>query len=286
MKLIATLEQMRDLPALVNAGCDEVLIAVKGMSHTALHAFTIQEMTYINEGAKQFGIAVSVLVNRMFHEDDIEEIEVFFSSVRKDDITSVYYGDQAVLDTATRMGWTDKLVYAPDTLLTSSEDIRTYLSFGIQSAMISPLLSTKELTKLTNEVPSCVMQIHGRTVLARSYRKLVSAWKDAYHKDIPDGKLTISEEKRDGRMPIYEDECGTLVYSDEVLASFTDFMKFPLAKVLVSSVNAGRMEHIEAVHAYKRIMNGEDGNAVYEEYRQKFPEHKLGRGYYDNETVK
>ena len=89
-------------------------------------------------------------------------------------------------------------------------------------------------------------------------------------------------------MPVYEDEEGTCIYSDEVLMACAEMQEIHTEHSLIYFVDGvflERMAHIDGVHAVKEAMDGKDGTEVENAYREKYPSLQLGKGYSYAKTI-
>ncbi len=287
-KLIATLESVKDFPALVNAGVDEILVAIEGYSFSALKSITLEQLDSLDGFAQTMHKDVSLIVNRFFHETDLENLHVLKKYVDTHNIHALYFGDLAIAKTF--QDSQVKKIYMPDTLVTSQNDVNFWISMNI-GTVISPLLTIEETLEIANQSEGSIAIVHGRTNLSRSYRPLLSAWKQEYNSSVDvenNYDLYVVEEKRDGKMPIYEDENGTLIYSDYVLDSFDemeDLLKTNLSGIMVNGLYQDRNTYLNAIHAYRRILDGENAQVVRKEYEE-MTGTSISSGYYHEKTVR
>lgn len=288
--LMTVLQDVRDLPALINAGADTFLAAPEGYSFTALRKMGMDELTYAARMAEGFGKRISVLANRLFHEEDIAQMEEFCRILQDLPLDYVVFQDPGFCRTAMKYGLQDRLIYMPDTLVTSRADVRFWKDLHVIPA-VSPLLTLTETTVLAAE-GGVMITVHGRTLLSRSGRPLLSAWKEVFDAESEVRKKTgifLQEEKRDGKMPVWEDECGTLIYHDEILTSFHEMPEIGLGNGNIwfaDGVFLERKALMDAVHGYRRILDGGSADEEEKNYCRKYGSLPLGKGYYYEKTVR
>lgn len=288
--LMTVLQDMRDLPALINAGADSFLMAAEGMSSTALKKADMQHLKMAADMAAGFGRSISLLVNRLFHEGDLAEAEEFCRAVSGLPFAYAVFQDPGFFLLAEKYGFAERLIYMPDTLVTSREEAQFWKDQNVIPA-VSPVLTLEETENIAS-MGGTMVTVHGHTLLSRSGRPLLSAWKEAFGKE-EDVRMTaglfLQEEKRPDRMPVWEDETGTCIYHDEILTSFAEMEKIGLERGTVWFVNGvymDRMPLIKAVQGYRRIMDGADGEEEEKRYREEFGSLPLGKGYYYEKTVR
>lgn len=283
-KIAVTLQNKNDMPAFINAGAVILIAAIEKFSSSALAKVKQEEIPELKESAEALGAELHLLVNRLFHETEVDELCLFLKEMDAIGIRTVWFADPAVLDIKEKEHLSFACIYMPDTLLTSRQDMEVWHAMGTAYGVISPLLNRTEEKEITCS-PYAVVPVHGHMVMSRSYRHLLSGWQRAAGIDArlsENTHLTIREKKREDQMPIYEDETGTLIYTDYVLCSFHDFSSFRRdgGIYLIDSVFMDRLACFEAVHSYRRIIEGENAQDVEKKYREKFPGEKLSEGYY------
>ena len=289
---ITTLERLKDLQPLLASDADTILVSLDGLSSSAAHKLSREELESAAAAAQTHNKNISVRANLTLHEDETDKADDMMKYLASQRVHSIFYADPALFLLAKKYNMTARMIYDPETLMTSVKDAEWWLNRNIGGVAVSPLLTLQETTEITQAVKKAVVTVHGRTLMSRSFRKLLSAYEAHYGMEYAlEGRegLTLIEAKRDGIMPVYEDETGTLIYSDNVLDSF-DFIdrimqSGPLG-ILVEGSMISFDEQLTAVRAYRRIMDGEASAAVGKEYREAFRAEPLDSGYYEQKTVR
>lgn len=264
---------------LLEAGADETVFALRGFSQTALSAVSLEEI----KGFSSFGL----MINRSFYEEDLEQLEKLMRLLENLPVSSIYFCDPAVLFLAGDLK--DHLVYKPETLVVSPQDALWWKSQGIGSVSISPLITEEELLEIIRKCPGCEAAVHGHTMMSMSRRRLLSAYRE-YGNDAFDPEsrqLSLREEKRSQHMPVYEDEHGTMIYTDYVQESFDIFAKLlsaGLERAFIDPVFLSEEESLEAVRIYRGMLEGKTMEDEIRSYRNRYGEH-LSEGYYGQKTI-
>ena len=291
-ELMTTLEDLKDLQQLLDAGADMIVISPEGLSSTSAQKLTKEEMEQAASVIREHGRKVGVQANLTLHEGMLDEADAMMAFLASMDVDAVFFADPSLYMMAKKYGIVDRLIYDPETLMTSINDAAWWLARNVRGISISPLLTLQETEEIAAAGHKAVVTVHGRTLMSRSYRKLLSSYKENFHleEELAGKKsLSIIETKREEDMPIYEDETGTLIYSDNVLDSF-DFIGKVLESqpegLLITGSYISIEAQAEAVRAYRMIIDGADPAAVGKEYREKFSSERLDSGYYEQKTVK
>lgn len=303
---------------------EKILAAISELDKEYVEATAETDSTVDSADSKSTGIISSI-----FFADP----SIYMLAKKIDKENGIEPGSES--DQAGKTSMTSKLIYDPEMLMTSINDANWWLDRGIRGISISPILTLQETKEIAEATKKAVVTVHGRTLMSRSFRKLLSSYKEVSEEDPdfvnpPEAKveaanqaiaaeetqakaastsdteaastpakkdwqavgnknLTLIEKSRSAKMPVYEDETGTLIYSDDVLDSFNfidEVLKASPFALLVEGSFADIEMQAEAVKAYSRILAGEDAKTIGAEYQEKFREEPFDSGYYEQKTVK
>lgn len=291
--LIATTFSVGDISLYKEAGASSVVIATPFFSARGAHVFAVEELPALKRACEQHQMRMLVKVNRFFTEEELPALRIHLQLLKTLLVDGIYYGDECVFFEAKKLGLQDKLIYAPDTLLTNHEDVAYYLHEGIATVCISKEITLDELCVISSYAPGRIeVGIHGRVNMMHSKRKLVSNYLTFIHKpeDIQNKQtLFLMEETRDEHMPILEDELGTHVFSGYTLASFEELPKLVAAGVTHVSIDGifhDAAYVCEALRLYTAILSGADPIAIKEDYVQRYAQDHVTNGFYETKTSK
>ncbi len=302
-EIITTLEKRADFLQLLQSQADTILVALDGLSSTAAEKLSKEELCDVAAQIADYNAKavksehfnkkkLAIRANMTFHEGMLSTVEEMLAFLKEIPVDGLYFSDPAIYYLAKKYDLVDRLVYDPETLMTSINDGQWWLDHGVQSICISPLLTLEETVEILSALHRAIVTVHGRTLMSRSYRKLLTSYQEIYEKDVDlshNKEVTLIEMKREGTMPVYEDETGTLIYSDNVLDSF-DFIEKVLASdpsgLLIEGSYLPIEEQLAAVQAYRQILDGEDPTIIGKEYREQFHGEPLDSGYYEQKTVR
>ena len=247
------------------------------------HAFSGLRETELNEidTSRPFG----VLLNRLYRETELQDLKEILNRLAEMRPERIWFADPAVLSLCDE-SMRSRLVYRPETLMTSCEDIRFWKETGIRGVTVSPLLTAEELYRIAETEPGAEFVIHGHLLMSVSARKLLSSWAKQYAVSLPDEPLYLKEETRNDRYPIRETAHGTMIFTDYVLESF-DYIK-PLAEHGASAFYLDGAflsdEHlISALRLYQAILHHREEPDSAAAWRKAHPE--CTEGYYGQETI-
>lgn len=292
MKILSTtLENREMLASYLEAGVDEVILGLKEHTFSALQEFDGNEIEEIVDFCHQKKKCVSVLMNRLYSEADIVSAQLLLDQLMQTGVDGVMFADPGLLKHALEMKYESRMVYRPETLMTSTADAQFWKDEGIRSVVIPCLLTKGEIVSIAEGVKDTTVVIHGATLMSVSKRKLLSAYQHVTEKDIDVSSLylRLQEKQRNGLMPVYENAYGTMIYTDYMQESFDEMQEFMDAGVTYFEIDTAFMKDnaiLDAICAYRKILDGADASEIGKEYKEKYKDLNLSDGYYGQKTVK
>ena len=286
MKILTiTCENIEQMKLYTYGGADEVITALKGACFTSMHELTmaeIKELASCNPGR------TAVLMNRLFGEEEKQKAEELLDEVLTF-ADAVFFADPALMYEAARLGRQSQMIYRPETLMTSIRDASWWMGQGLQSVQISPLLTEDEIKMIASSVPHTGLQIHGRLLMSVSKRRLLHAYAEVNGlADMAEKKdLYLQEESREGRMPVYENAYGTLIYTDYIQQSFAymkDFMNAGVERFEIDANGLAEEQLQDTLKIYRDLLDGQEADSSI--YLEKYSSLPFSTGYYGQKTVK
>lgn len=289
-KFVVSLFDKSNIPLYKENHADVVVAGIKHGSYRSVKDFDYEELKSIKQECLNYNLEMFVLLNRFYHDEQLPLMKEQLSFLKEIDVDGIYFGDEAVLYYARELGIVDKLIYLPDTLLCNALDCRYYLDEGMKLVSLSKEITQEEVVEIGQVVGKQLeIIIHGRVVMMHSKRKLLSAYQEFVglkHQLSGCKDLYITEENRDAKMPIYEDEFGTHVFSGYTLESFDQIKAFKDAGIEYFKIDG--IFHdvdwvIETLKAYHDVLNGCE---IKSNYYLKHENDALSNGFYNQKTSK
>ena len=287
--LTVTCSDPNDLKDLKNSGADEVILALQNGVFSALQEMNQEEILACCEKAHEEGLKVLVLMNRLYPQREIGEAGETMISLLENGVDHVIFADPGLLYYAEKKGLENRLIYQPETLITSSMDADFWMNRNLGSVVLSSLITREEITQIAGKVRGLTLYVHGRLLMSVSRRKLLKAYQaktEIRFENEYNRGLTIVEEKRDGHMPVYENENACMIFTDYVQESFDEMKEFrkDIDRFVIDGSFLCKEECLEATAIYRSILNGEQPDV--ESYRKKYGKENLSDGYYGQKTVR
>ncbi len=286
MKLLVSAGK-QTIDALKHEAVDGLIIGFSSLSQRTQDPFdlnrdSVETLKTIN----QDNVKLYVLLNGIFHEPDLPKIETFFKLIKQADLPleGILFADLAVFESAEMHGFTDKLIYYPETYVTNPQDVSFWHKQNIKSVVLSREMTLDNIKKIAQSSPlPLTLFAHGYLNMFHSKRRLVKTFFD-YTKDDDANKYThqtlhIKEEIRDAFYPMIQDDHGTHIFRDKPLASFEHLktLKNDVDALLIDGLFYEPDRFLTIVKDYIRALKGETIDA------SRYDDHD--QGFYFKDTI-
>ena len=292
MKYIAvTCENRNHLREFHARKADEVIFPLENHSFFAGREYSVSEITEMITEAHQTGMKATVLMNRLFHEDEVQDACRNMLEVIEKGADHIEFADPALFYFARSNGFADRMIYESSTLMTNAYDGSFWLEQEANNVIISSLLTKEEIVEIAKKMKNSGVVIHGHLLMSVSKRKLLSAFSEEYGlASLKDRTtVTLQELQRQEHMPAFENSQAMMIYSDYVQESFAEmplFMEAGIERYEIHSPFLAEEALLDAVDVYRKILDGQDAENEIGEYRMKYSHLSLSDGYYGKKTVK
>ncbi len=292
MKILSTtLENKSLLENYIQSGVNEVILALKGNTFSALKEWDEEEIDEIKDICHQQNVKVTVLMNRLYSEADIYEAQQTMQRILENGVDGLMFADPGLLRYAKKNQLESYLIYRPETLMTCNEDAIFWMQEGLQSVVIPCLLTKDEVIEIAKETKDTTVIIHGSTLMSVSKRKLLSAYKHVSNQefDVSSKTLALKEKQREDHMPAYENAYSMMIYTDYIQESFEEMEDFMNAGVKYFEIDTVFMTDemiLDTISIYRNILDGNDALKSINAYKEKYKDLHLSDGYYGQKTVK
>lgn len=286
MELITTFKEgMNDLKKYKS-----IVVGIEHFSVGQDSAFSIIQLEKIVNKSKETNTKIYVLVNKMIFDNEIDLLTKTLQTLNDLEIDGIYFSDMAVFMVARSLDLHNLLVYAPGMTIVNSQDVKEYLSLGIQAVELANEITLEEKIEIAKNNPNQVgVVIAGYMLMSYSKRKALSNYFKEIDKDVSlkdNFNLRLKEATRTGLMPVYEDNEGTYIYSEYILDSFEFIKQLQTAKFKYFRIDGIFLcnEMIDDLYvAYSSILNGIDNNYS-KLIKEKYPQYIFDDIFYTTKT--
>lgn len=216
MKKLVTIHSINAISQL-HTLADGFIVGHKRFGARLTNAFSVEEINTAIIKAVTYKKEVFLIANRIFDDQDCEAFSVWLKDIHVKELTGIIVADVGAMSVLIDLGFGDKAVYHPETLLTNRYDTNIFASEGIFGAFLAKEITLEEIRHIGfGRKLKLFMVGHGYLDMFYSKRQLIGTFttKAAIEHTFHDKKnLTLIEAKRDQEpYPILEDDAGTHVF--------------------------------------------------------------------------
>lgn len=219
MEIIVKVNKLNDIFLLDNA--DAYLLSNKHFSYRYDESFCINKIRKVKSFCKQNNKKVYVLINKIFKDEQLEELRLFLEKLKKVDVDGIYFADFAMFMLAKELGIQNKCVFYHETFLRNSYDILTYQSFGINKIVCSKDMHIDDINNLPlDKKDSYGIICFGYIPLYQSERKIISNYvslNGLKKATIASKELSLKENTRDELYKVIEQNGISSIFASDVL---------------------------------------------------------------------
>lgn len=268
---ITTIHELDQLQSLKEAGADAIIVGIEGLSIRSSLNISLDQLHNVKQLCEQAHVLLYVNCLKLFMPQEMESLRQGLQICKEVGVDGIYFADEGVLFEAISLGIQDRLIYQPETLVTSSNDVSFYLDQGIQSVSLAHELSFDEIESMAQKQKNIEILIHGYFSILYSRRPLLTNYMDAIHqpKDMNRHRFELIEQTRDEKMPIWQDDTGTHIFSAHPIqsfAQFSSFQKLGLQRFRIDSIfkdDAWTCSILKAYRGQEPISDQEDGSDIW-----------------------
>ncbi len=278
---------------MAKAGADAVLFGCEPFSVRCAGNVSVSQLAEVKKACTAHQVEMSIAANRLFSEEQLPQLYEFLCLCKELDVDSIYFSDEAVLAYGQKLGIVNKLIYQPDTLMTNHNDVNFYLGEGIKRVVLAREITLDEILTIANHCAPQRLEIivHGYSVAMYSKRPLLTNYMKFLGVDRSLQKqmnLTIEEATRNERMPIYEDENGTHIFSAAIQQSFAQWEILNDAGIHTARIDGifhRREEIYPVIELYDQLRHKKiSAKTALLEYEKCFPDKLIDSGFYNRAT--
>jgi len=176
MKLIVS-ATTDTLEMLLEKAIDGVIFPVRGHAMRYGETFDADKIEEYVKRAHAKGKKAYLSMNAIHHEPELASLESTFESLSKIPFDALYFADLAVYEIADDYGLVHKLIYYPETYVTSDLDMRFWAEQSVKSAVLSREMTLEDIKVISQESPIGVSIIgHGYLNMFHSKRRLIKTF--------------------------------------------------------------------------------------------------------------
>jgi collagenase-like PrtC family protease len=227
-------------------------------------------------------------INGFIEETELDNLETWMKTLLTYPIQGFYFADLAVLMILKSLGYQGETIYAPETILTNSLEIKTLLEL-VDRLVLSKELTLEESLNLASHFPQKIEMFGaGHLQMSVSRRPLLSSYLQEIggsQKVLNETNYRIRELKRSEKMPILEEAKTFCVFTQDILNPLEELPTLNQSGLYGLHLDDLFMDKDEAQSFFKLIIaqvKEKNLNSIAEFYKtNKLP---LFKGYFTRKT--
>lgn len=284
IKIYADLKRNADI---AKYNCDGLIVNSSEFSCYNDETFSLEEALSYNNLIKKSNKVSILNIDSIIMEDDIEKLLRYLDKVYLK-FDYFIYSDMAIRYYFEEKDLTSKLIYNPQTLVASSNELKRYNESGIK-VILANELSFEEIESICNNCCGFTnLEVFGFHQMFYSKRKLISLYKEFFglNKELINKELFLKEELREQFYPIYESNKGTFIYTDYIYCLFEELLKISdkIDFIKINGSFISESDYYKIIDIYSKLVKKEEeASSLYE--KLKSINSNLSKGFLLNKSI-
>jgi U32 family peptidase len=287
MKLLTTIYNLDSIKTL-SAYVDGFLIGNKKFGTRLTMSFEHHEILNALELSKTYQKELFLVCNQMFNDDQLDQFKDFLETLPIKDFSGIVCADLGATRVLSDLGFKDKTIYNPETLLANVYDFNFLADEKIKGVYIAKEITLSDITYIAEYKKYQMFMVgHGHLNMFYSKRQLIDNFmqfteeENLYH-ERQDLKIVEENRKNDG-YPILEDLAGTHVFRSHVFSSlnYLDKVKNLVDYLIIDTIFKDDNYANQILPMYqKNIINPIQIESVQKEYNESWDD-----GFFFKKTI-
>ena len=169
-KIVVKPNKLQDISMLLNQNIDGIIFPIENLSVESSFFIDIDEVINLKTSKEKI-----VLINKIMHNNDLEELSIVLNKVKTSDISKIMFYDLSVYTLCKKLNIDKELVIYQEHLNRSINSNNFYNSLGINYSYISSDITYEEIKQIKGKTNMKLFYlVYGRIPLFCSRRYLLS----------------------------------------------------------------------------------------------------------------
>lgn len=256
-ELLVPAGSLTEIKAYIEAGANAVLIGETKYGMRLPGDLSAADIAEAAQYCHSAGARVYVSINKLMHNDQLEDLRDYVKELAKAGIDGIQFGDPAVLQTVRELAPDLPLHWNAEMTSTNYSTANYWGTKGASRVVLARELNMDEITEMQPDLKvEAEVQVHGMTNIYHSKRRLVYSYMTHQGRPVDGenlgkerGLFLIEAERPDEKFPIYEDDNGTHIMSSDDICILED-----LHLLLASGVDSLKIETLLKPQAYNETV--------------------------------
>lgn len=247
-----------------------LVVSYEGLSLNASKKFTKEEVIEIFDLIKNTNLKLILNCERLFSDSDLRLVEKLYNEKFFEMFEYVMYSDFGLKNLLESNNSHIKFIFKASTYLTNASDVNLYNEINDYVVLSSEIASSEIIELSKNVKKPVVVSMFGQSVCFYSRRPLITNYFNyrGNKRDLTNGNYYVIEELRSDKLPIIENETGTLILEPKHHVLIEEFKYLENVEYgLINLRNLSQSKCICVVDAFDKFFNDLDISAVYETFK-------------------
>ena len=219
IKIITTVESIEQAKKLLEAGVDELYFGQDEFGLRLPSSFDREDQEKLTKLAHEYGKTVSVAVNAILHNEDIEKLPEYLKFLKSIEVDSITVGDPGAIHIMSKNDLLIPFRYDAQVMTTNSRQINFWKDRGAIEAVVARELPKEEIRGISknSKLPIEIL-VYGATCIQQSRRPILQNYFNyikRYDKYGKERGFFISDPNDDStHYSIYQDINGTHTFAN------------------------------------------------------------------------
>ena len=253
-----------NLKDILKTNIDGIILPLEHLSVNSSIYFSLEDIkNIINQTSKE----ICISINKIMHNEDLINLESNLISLKKLNVSKIFFYDLSVMNIAKRIDLKKELVVFQEHLNASLYSNNFYRKRGISYSVITNDITKEEINEIS-KYNKLMLISYGYLPIFYSRRYLITNYLKYIDKDKTSNIYYIKH--KEDKYPIIEEEYGTTIYTREPINLIND----------IKDIN------VEYIILNANLTNNEDFISILNQYLNDIGDNKEHyRGFIDKKTV-
>lgn len=263
IKIITTVESIEQARQLLDAGVDELYFGQDEFGLRLPNSFNREDQEKLTKMAHEAGKTVSIAVNAILHNEDIEKLPEYLQFLKSINVDSITVGDPGAIHIMRQNDLLIPFRYDAQVMVTNSRQINFWKDRGAIEAVVARELPKEELAQLAkNSKLPIEMLVYGATCIQQSRRPLLENYFNYIKRFDSYGKergFFISDPNDDStHYSVYQDINGTHTFANNdinLAMHLLDLVKMGVFTWKLDGIFTPEKDFVEVVKLFINVKN-------------------------------